>query len=79
MCYKSTIFVVTNVPNTNYAKCLGFLSDRVKEILKAQRATIFVIDDVTQEMFFIIDTPSGKTEAPIPLNPIDGTRPTSQY
>ena len=46
---------------------LGFLSDRVVQLSKAQRGTIFVIDDVTRELFFVIDTPAGKVEMRMPL------------
>ena len=48
---------------------LGFLSDRVVQLTKSQRGTIFVIDDLTQELYFMIDTPQGKKEIRMPLTP----------
>ena len=46
---------------------LGFLSDRVVALSKAARGTIFVIDDVTHELYFMINTPGGKLEIRMPL------------
>ena len=48
---------------------LAFLGDRVVELVKAERGTIFILDeneDGTRFLYFIIDTPNGKKEMTIP-------------
>jgi len=46
---------------------IGFLSDKVVELSKAQRGTIFIVDG--EELYFMVDTPSGgKEEIRIPLS-----------
>ena len=46
---------------------LGFLSDKVVKLSKAARGTIFVLDKIAEELFFVIDTPAGKKELRMPL------------
>jgi len=46
---------------------LSFLSDRAVGVARAQRGTIFVVDEKTHELYFMVDTDDGKKEVRMPL------------
>jgi len=49
---------------------LGLLSDRLVQLSGAARGTVFCVDEVKEELFFIVDTAAGtKREIRIPLTP----------
>ena len=42
---------------------INFLNDTIVKLSKAERGTVFVVDDITQELYFMTDRLSGGTQA----------------